>query len=411
MTTEEDQYKYNSYIPDALIYSRISNNLTEPINIDNLNQLLQPRSSLPVNDLQKTYDQLNSLIDQTALKRACCLKQIDPTNINNYSVNVRLPLPSNYTPNSTETSQFYSKYNMYDKNVTVPKTMCDNLGPNYKDSKGPACQNFYTLYCNNIIKEYTDLNNGVFDNTGFSLYKPECACFAPPPAFIKKSGINAPPKCFLPGCDNINGVFLDPVSAGNSNCQLTICNATINYSDFDAGRDINVQNKIVQQCGYLPKTVNDKKNDISGETESNTGVQVGPGTQIPDDGLGSGSGSSSGSGTGSSSGSGTGSGSGSTSGSGSGSGTGSGSGSGTGSSSGSGSGSGTGSSSGSTSGSGSGSWLSPIFTPSETPAQQSSDNTSATNYQQILIGGGSSFLLLSICCIFVIIIVLFVVFR
>ena len=152
---EEIIYQYNSYTPDALIYSSVDNNMTETSYIDTLNQLLQPRSSLPVNNLQHTYDQLNSLIDQTALKRACCLKQIDPTNLNNYSINVRLPMPSNYTPNSTEMSLINNKYNT--ENSKLLCVVCNYI--ELKNNTKKVYKIFESGFSNNTICYINNLEN------------------------------------------------------------------------------------------------------------------------------------------------------------------------------------------------------------------------------------------------------------
>ena len=53
----------------------------------------------------------------------------------------------------------------------------------------------------------------------------------------------------MPGCDNVVGVYLDPVSRGNKNCDLTICQANVNFSNLRAGGNITLENKLVQTCG------------------------------------------------------------------------------------------------------------------------------------------------------------------
>lgn len=231
---------------DALAYSSIINNYNTPQALDYYDSRLQPRGMTPIRSgSSQAAAYLDQTVSQTSIKRACCLKNTDPNNPNNYLVQVRIPIPANYTNVTTTTaSQLQNKYKYTDKVVSVPKSLCNTMSDT-------DCDNFYTVYCNNIVEGYKKLINGIeFDYAEFSNFKPECSCYAPIPDIIASSGAsNAAPKCYMPGCIRNSGVWLDPVSrGGNADCSLTICNANIDISKLQAGNNISIANTIQQNC-------------------------------------------------------------------------------------------------------------------------------------------------------------------
>lgn len=226
---------------DALVYGSMANTLTDPTSLDYYDQNLQPRG-LVTQNINNPNQLLNGLVSSQNIKRACCLGNVDPKNPNNYLVSVRLYGKGSGGIVGTLIGNLQSKYNYTDKIVSVPKSLCGSFTP-----RSTNCDNFYSVYCKNIINDFiTKTGNTTFDSN----FKPECACYAPTPQVIIDSGVNAPPKCYMPGCEVNSGVYLDPNSSqAGTNCSLTICQANIDISKLTAGNNINIANKIQQNCG------------------------------------------------------------------------------------------------------------------------------------------------------------------
>lgn len=248
------------YISDYK-YADMKNSLTNSFSIDYFQKNLQPVGLyLPSGtDLNATFNKLDELLTRVNIKRACCLQSTNPDNTSMYLTKVRLP-GYHSAPIDTGLGNVYRKYNFTDYDLNIEKSLCTSAIPNgFSNPRGPQCQNFYTVYCKNIVEEfkrtggYTD---DTFNYDEFMYYKPECACFAPIPKFIKDSETNPAPFCYLPGCEPQSGVFLDPVSANpRSNCNLTICQSGIDINNIQ-GRNVNIKNKITQLCGARGVTVN-----------------------------------------------------------------------------------------------------------------------------------------------------------
>jgi hypothetical protein len=122
-----------------------------------------------INPLNKdgTYKTLNNILKNTITKRGCCgMRSMDHRNYVNHN----------------------------GKSIEIIKDMCDlskkgyTVGSNY-------CDNFYTIYCKNIIDDYKKKNSGNFNYQHFSHRNPECACYAPIPPQLKH---NVPIKCYMP---------------------------------------------------------------------------------------------------------------------------------------------------------------------------------------------------------------------
>lgn len=225
------------------------NKLTSTQSLLNFSDELLPRGYLPVGtNITLSKQMLDDLLKTFNLKRGCCLRSENPADPEQYIVSVLVPNTSGNTFPNTPLGNLYKKIGYHDIYISYPKTWCQYLGPPYTENYGSSCQNFYDVYCKNMIDEYKKANNGVIDNN-FLNFRPECACYLPIPKNILDTGINVVPSCVLPGCDKVNGVYLDSVSLGNDKCSLTICQAKIDYNNLTAGQNINVQGKIQQTCG------------------------------------------------------------------------------------------------------------------------------------------------------------------
>lgn len=236
---------------DSMVYANLQNSLTDNNSLKFFNQKLQPKGYLPLGiNYNKSLSELNNILKSFNLKRACCLQAEDPNDPNMYRINVLVKPPKGYVPLSTDLGNVYKTIGMIERPISIPKKQCDKLGKGFKNPTDISCQNFYTVYCKNMLEKFKKVNGGVLDNNAFVTFRPECACFAPMPQHMIDAGVNAAPMCFLPGCEPSQGVFLDPVSANpKSACNLTLCQANIDMDKFTAGRDIGIQNKIEQQCG------------------------------------------------------------------------------------------------------------------------------------------------------------------
>src|SRR5277367_4239462 len=103
---------------DALASTSIKNNMTSSDQIKYWrNALFQGGTPTDASVLSS----LDRILSNTTIKRACCLGGSDP---NNFTVNVRIPIPSDY---STNIPDINSQFGYIDKEVTVPASMCKGL--------------------------------------------------------------------------------------------------------------------------------------------------------------------------------------------------------------------------------------------------------------------------------------------
>jgi hypothetical protein len=225
------------------------NKLTDNASMDYFTTAIQPRGYLGASR-SKNLQTLNSILQWYNLKRASCLQAVSPDDPDSYLVKILVPISESEKSSlsGTRIGKIYLKLGYRDIVVKIPKERFKAFDKQFSDPGSIGCQNLYVVYCKNMLEAYKSANGGKLDD-GFVDFRPECACFVPIPDEIKKTGINVSPLCVMPGCDNVAGVYLDPVSRGNRNCDLTICQSNINFSNLTAGGNINLQNKIVQTCG------------------------------------------------------------------------------------------------------------------------------------------------------------------
>ncbi|VBB18533.1 hypothetical protein YASMINEVIRUS_996 [Yasminevirus sp. GU-2018] len=283
---------------DALVSASIKNNLTTPGQLSYWRDRLF-KLGTPTDDQIK--NNLDNILSNTTIKRACCLGGTDP---NNFNVNVRIPLPENYT---TGIPEINTKFGYIDKVVSVPSSMCKNLptatgradytkpAKNNPTYNGP-CDDFYDVYCANMLAFYNDEYTSTYpnqkpDNKKFvSQYKPECACFSPD-ATIPQS-VNYGPLCFMAqNCNTANNdsgtVYLDYRSRGTCPSSLTICNQIVDLSGAQAGGNIVVSPEMKNECksngidldNSTVNTGGSQQNTGGGQTGGQTGGQSGSGKQ------------------------------------------------------------------------------------------------------------------------------------
>jgi len=263
---------------DALAFASITNRITDPNVLNELYKFQAPENQITFSSPQEKENQLNNILKYTTLKRACCLG-VD-------KVKVRIPKPEGavYDPNSY-TDQTAQKYGYYDKYITIPKSLCDTYVPGYNKNTSDGlnrCEDFYSVYCGNMIQEYNAQNNGNFNAQEFSEYKPECICYSPTPEFLKDYPPQ-PSKCLYSSCNPGNqGVWIDKLSRGFGDCSgLTICNANIDISQVESGRDTSILNQIQQNCGPGKNPFNNTRPTTGGGTIGPTPTPTPTPTPIP----------------------------------------------------------------------------------------------------------------------------------
>jgi len=242
-----DKFDINQYINASG-----ANQLKDNASIAYFNDTIQPRGYLGASK-SKALATLDTILEWYNLKRASCLQAVDPTDPDSYLVRILVPIDTTDTNlvkslSTTALGKIYTKLKYRDLTVKVSKDKFKDIDKTFSDPNSVGCQNLYVVYCKNMIESYKKANDGKLDD-GFVNFRPECSCFVPIPDEIAKTGINVSPLCIMPGCDNVVGVYLDPVSRGNKNCDLTICQSNVNFSNLRAGGNITLENKLVQTCG------------------------------------------------------------------------------------------------------------------------------------------------------------------
>lgn len=228
---------------DALKYANYKNTITDINMLDDIDRYLGRKYNFTIDKAGK-LNQLDQVLDQTQIKRACCLGQT--------SVPVRIPMPTGVVIDDIQgTGQLMQEYQYYDKPVYMgkcPLAQYDKKNASSDTSIYDNCEEFYKVYCQNLIENFKEQNGGRWDLDKFLKYKPECACFVPKPPGIPDN-INIVPACFYDGCTLGNPyIWLDRESRSGE-CDLTICQVNLNNVDFEAGGGVSVRNNIEQRCG------------------------------------------------------------------------------------------------------------------------------------------------------------------
>lgn len=205
---------------------------TSPLMRSSLSNML---SSGPTLVLKKsltgvtTNEQLNQLLDDTTIKRGCCMRHHKGDRV---IVKVKIPRPKEVVaevPDSVE-----DRFNYIERTIEIPSEMCDQ--PEYSSFQ-PAtkqCDDFMKAYCENLKYDLSQMTP--FNSTDWNAYSPECACFGQKAEDLAPgvfAGFNIPPKCYMPGCGDPTS-YLDRVSRDGA-CELTVCNALFSASDLTAG--------------------------------------------------------------------------------------------------------------------------------------------------------------------------------
>lgn len=304
-------YNESTMSYDALAHAEIKNNMTSPEQMENWRSTVFFGSTDKSNEQIK--DQLDAVLSNTTIKRACCLGAEDANKPGNYKVNVRIPVPKGWQ--AGDGPQVGLDYGFIDKEVSVPKTMCDAVKssdgsttkysrPDKDDTnRNEQCDQFYEVYCPNMLQLYMD-ESGVtnvsaqmgnpamrqqFADKFAVYYKPECACYNMLGSFPANSELSARRLAFT-GCTNSQRdkgvVYLDQKSRNQAVPSVTICTQVANLSGASAGNDINVQTYMQNNCGNNSSSSSgtDTGGATSGTTSGTTGSSTNTGetTQTED---------------------------------------------------------------------------------------------------------------------------------
>ena len=276
----------NSNLINALVYTKIQNNIPQE------NPRYDTVAAIAKNSSPKI---INNLLDQTTIKRACCMAKNNGGNnkitVNGqdfYTINVKIPTPENYSYYGDATSQEQKKFGFVMSEVNVPANMCLNIDPEFNinsesSSSFDKCNNFYASYCENQKYLYLLENNQDYDPDEFYNYSnQECACYEDLPPGVTEG---VPHSCFLTHCDkdDINTTYLDAASRASS-CTASFCTQINQMGNMDAqdGGTINVANKYKQTCGSST-TASSSESSLNNASEGpskviNTAAGTGPAT-------------------------------------------------------------------------------------------------------------------------------------
>jgi len=209
------------------------------------------------NSAKSISDGIENILSKTGLKLGCCKRQNASDNTEK-NISVRVPVNPTIESINPNTKKFNFQYSQ----INIPEGSC----PANLFSGSTDCDNFFGLYCDNIInymkKQNIDVQKELIN------YAPECACYTPQTKEQAGYPPSTPSVCYKNGCDITSNpsVYLDPNSRdGNSQktCSLTICNSINDFSGMTVGGGANISTQTQNQCGSSSdsKTTDTKTTD------------------------------------------------------------------------------------------------------------------------------------------------------
>ena len=133
---------------NPLQYSSIANTLTGP-------QLTELTAKLRS---ATTTDQVNQLLNDTSIKRACCLRDPNSTRSSDTGpipVKVKIPRPREVAIDDPTSQQ--AKYTYLEKIVSVDSALCNTAKYQQYQRGTPMCDDFYQAYCDNLRQDFQAL--------------------------------------------------------------------------------------------------------------------------------------------------------------------------------------------------------------------------------------------------------------
>ena len=244
---------------NALTYANITNNLSEIAQ-----KFVVSRTFSGQIDMSKEKQIFNDILDNTTIKRACCLRNTTKSKDgDNLSITVKIPLPSDstYDLSCGSGATECKKYNYIEKKIDIPKTMCNNLAPDesltqenniYKKvpytNNSNECAKFMAVYCENVKEYYKKtLDKKAYTPAEFSLFSPQCACYGDPDGTLTVSP-SVSPVCYLPSCLKSSEVAFH---APFKECDSVMCTNIIDLRGATVGGNVNVNAKQENKCDKI----------------------------------------------------------------------------------------------------------------------------------------------------------------
>ena len=231
---------YDQYTPRGEAYINFTNSI-----------------NLTSNDKQK---ELNDLLINTTIKRACCLGNPETPDTTNqrFKITVKLPYVEELVPSTVDsgTKELWKTFGFMTKEILVPKYMCGDLSkPTNTNNVTTYCDKFYRAYCENAKQMYaldlSGINNPAFkyNSEDFRRTTPDCACFIDR---LKEYSTGLQPACYANTCLSSSAAFTDNVTRKEGACKLSQCIANIKVGDVTAIDNAKAQvgiGSVVQNCG------------------------------------------------------------------------------------------------------------------------------------------------------------------
>ena len=217
---------------DIFTYSTINDNIAT--DSESLNYFASKNIPTSTSDL-------NNILNLTTLKRACCAIG----NGDSVIVDVKLPFTANDTyDNAPNIAALEKKFGYKNHQVEITKDLCNNpnianiINYNTTNTEGYTnCDNFYEVYCKNVLADYMNQTGGKYNLDEFVDYAKDCSCYVPKPEIYKQ--FNLPPKCYIDTCDPTIA-YLDSRSRTTPSCQTTICQDNVNIGKVVVGEHSSV---------------------------------------------------------------------------------------------------------------------------------------------------------------------------
>jgi len=267
---------------NALIYTSIQNNI--PQSDPRFNKLVT-KLGLTSGEANVVSNQIDNILSETTLKRACCIANQKGPNYSNQSadgkyigIDVKIPTPPNYEYSNDSMGSTQKKFGYINTKMYIPKEMCNQVGIDLTNPNNnvDSCNKFFGAYCENQKYFYNLENSGEYNaNEFFNYSNYECPCYADyPPRFFSDPGAeNGGGVCYLPNCALDTGgqlVYFDPASqAVNNVCTANICsqiNTTVAAEAMGQGT-INISSENTMKCGIQAPT---KKTQSSATIQEQT---------------------------------------------------------------------------------------------------------------------------------------------
>ena len=189
-----------------------------------------------------TTDDLDKLINNTTIKRACCMQNETDDKLG-YKINVKLPYVESVVNamigiDATAKSN-WKKLGFMTKEISVPKTMCTNIdGVDYKITPSipgtyDKCDKFMISYCENAKHLYNlDLSGQTFVNADFIITTPECGCYIDRPLNFKPT---VQPACYAgTWCYSNSVAYKDRGTRTDGACKINECISIMNLGDWNS---------------------------------------------------------------------------------------------------------------------------------------------------------------------------------